>query len=449
MTTTSLAASANDVATAGKPNPVGQLVGYVKTSVVRTVDGCQELWSNHGRCNEIRKKMSQHRALVQEQWESEAVDSGVTMTKQDIKQRLKSVQGGITYDDYIFLQKGKEDRGKVLNMGFLMWGAPKFLPYAMMFNPDMLPSPFQSVIPTTETSAQKLSRERSAAVIETLLAMEKNVVVNGMFAKMNIFGGKKREEQKAQLADITSRTASLMRAPQMQAATNTAVATNTGAGASLVLQQLESHLYSATEFTKSEKRCNQVPACIAKGLGNVIGGGGMFAAIAPSFLARGKVMGHIKKVADADEFITQSDIDLKSINKRLLKEACNERLIGGPNRSEDELRSNLQDWLNLVVTQPAARLQKAAAANGAGPDPASSSASSLSVPSLYYNENLARLALMGYYSCVSVRDARSASVLPRLLFGGSSIQQGSSTSSSGSEQVGEVTAKRKFFSRSQ
>jgi hypothetical protein len=178
-------------------------------------------------------------------------------------------------------------------------------------------------------------------------------------------------------------------------------------------------------------------------LGNVIGGGGMFAAIAPSFLARGKVLGHIKKVADADDFITQSAIDLKSINKRLLKEACNERLIGGPNRSEDELRSNLQDWLNLVVRQPAAKLQKAAAASSSNaPDAA---------PSLYYNENLARLSLMAYYSCVSVRDARSLCVLPRLLFGGSSIQQGSSSSgSSDNNLAGELTpAKRHFFSRSE
>jgi hypothetical protein len=145
---------------AAKSNPVGQLVGYVKTSVVRTVDGCQELWSNHGRCNDIRRKMKQHSDGVREQWETDAADSGVTnpMTKQEIKQRLKSVQGGITYDDYIFLQKGKEDRGKVLNMGFLMWGAPKFLPYALMFNPDMLPSPFQSVLASTESAAQKMAR---------------------------------------------------------------------------------------------------------------------------------------------------------------------------------------------------------------------------------------------------------------------------------------------------
>jgi hypothetical protein len=189
VSTPAASVSVSAAATSSTPNPVGQLVQYVKTSVVRTVDGCGELWSNHGRCNDIRKKMQQHRDAVREQWETDAIDSGVSMTKQDIKQRLKSVQGGITYDDYTFLSKGKEDRGKVMNMVFLMWGAPKFLPYALMFNPDMLPSPFQSVLPTSESVAQKMSRERSAAVIETLLAMEKQAVVDGMFAKVNIFGG--------------------------------------------------------------------------------------------------------------------------------------------------------------------------------------------------------------------------------------------------------------------
>lgn len=422
VSTPAASVSVSAAATSSTPNPVGQLVQYVKTSVVRTVDGCGELWSNHGRCNDIRKKMQQHRDAVREQWETDAIDSGVSMTKQDIKQRLKSVQGGITYDDYTFLSKGKEDRGKVMNMVFLMWGAPKFLPYALMFNPDMLPSPFQSVLPTSESVAQKMSRERSAAVIETLLAMEKQAVVDGMFAKVNIFGGKKREAQKVQLAAISSCTATLMHSPQVQCA----------AGASLVLQRLEPHLFRKTEFTRSEQRLSQVPACIVKGLESVIGGGGMFAAIAPTFLARGKVMGHIRKVADADDFISQSAIDLNSINKRLLKEACNERLIGGPNRSEEELRSNLQDWLNLVVRQPAARLQETA-----------SSTDSSSTPSLYYNDNLARLSLMAYFSCVSARDARSQSVLPRLLFGGSTTatvqQQGSSDSN----------AKRNFFSRSE
>jgi hypothetical protein len=34
--------------------------------------------------------------------------------------------------------------------------------------------------------------------------MEKSVVVNGMFAKLDIFGGKKAGENSAQLAEITS-----------------------------------------------------------------------------------------------------------------------------------------------------------------------------------------------------------------------------------------------------
>ena len=52
-------------------NPVGQLVGYVKDSVVRTVDGTKEMWSNHGRCKEIRGKQKEHREKLKNEWEFE------------------------------------------------------------------------------------------------------------------------------------------------------------------------------------------------------------------------------------------------------------------------------------------------------------------------------------------------------------------------------------------
>jgi hypothetical protein len=41
---------------------------------------------------------------------------------------------------------------------------------------------------------------------------------------------------------------------------------------------------------------------------------------------------------------------------------------------------------------------------------------------LYYNGNLARIALMGYYGLQAVQDSRCASALPRLVFAGQ--QQG-------------------------
>lgn len=368
---------------ASKTNPVNQVVGYVKKSVVGTIDGCGELWSNHGRCNEIRKKIKLHRDVLQQ----DLISAGV-LDKQEIKDKVKAVQGGITYDDYIFLQKGKEDRGKVLNMGFLMWGAPRFLPYAMMFNPNMLPSPFaRHEKGSTESASQQLSRERSAAVLQTLLAMEKSAVTSGMLAKVNIFGGKKRKQEQDQLLDLKTRAGRLMQQPQVSSAH--------------VMDCLEPHLYAAN-FTRSEQRLCQVPAAVVKGIGACVGGGGgIFASVLPTFLARGKILGHIRKVADADDFLLQANVDLASINYRLLKEACSERLIGGPGRSEEELRQHLDEWLNVVVRQPA---EKVAAVQKTGAP-------------CEFNDNLARMALMGYHSCLAVRDPRCASLMPRLLLG--------------------------------
>jgi len=108
----------------GGGNPVMQLVGYVKDSVVRTVDGCGLLWKNHQRCNDIRSKQKTHREKLQSKWEMEG-----RMTPEEMKNKLKMVNGGITYDEFTFLGKGKEDRGKLMNVVFLMVGAPRFLPY--------------------------------------------------------------------------------------------------------------------------------------------------------------------------------------------------------------------------------------------------------------------------------------------------------------------------------
>ena len=40
----------------GGGNVVVQLVGFVKDSFVRTIDGTKEMWGNHGKCKAIRAK---------------------------------------------------------------------------------------------------------------------------------------------------------------------------------------------------------------------------------------------------------------------------------------------------------------------------------------------------------------------------------------------------------
>ena len=86
------------------------MVGFVKDTVSRTVTGCGELWSNHGHCNEIRNKMKAHRLRIKEAWTEKGLYSPNSQyTPKQLNQQLEAITGGISYEEYAFLQKGKED----------------------------------------------------------------------------------------------------------------------------------------------------------------------------------------------------------------------------------------------------------------------------------------------------------------------------------------------------
>lgn len=368
----------------GGGNPIVQMAGYVKDSVVRTVEGCGQLWKNHKHCNELRAKQKEHREKIQMKWEMEG-----RMSKEEMKERLKSANGGITYGEYAFLVKGKEDRSKLMNMVFLMWGAPRFLPYALMFYPEMLPSPF-SPLPSgsqRESGLEKLSRERSMAVVETLLQMEKDSKIIPAISKLNIFGRKAQEKQMDFMGMVGNATAKALMASGARGPF----------GAQVVTSTFDDAMYSTTEFTRAEKRLVTVPKAVIRGVSTAIEGPNFVNNFLPNFMARGKVVSHLKKVTDADEFLVNESIDLDTLESTHLIEACSERLIGGPRRSDEELRKSLGEWLNLSVVQPAARVQRTGE---------------------YFNSNLARLALLCYYAVDATRDPRSASYLPRLLYQG-------------------------------
>jgi LETM1-like protein len=362
---------------ASSGNVVVQLVGYVKTSIVKTVDGCGQLWRNHGRCNDIRKKIQSHRDGIKIGWEDEAS----TPLSQAQKERLKTLVGGISYEEYIFLQQGKDDRSKVMNLMFLMWGAPRFLPYALMFNPDMLPSPFRERA-TGESVWVTQSRERSTAVVQALLNLERDARVTPALAKLNFLGKKKQEEAKVQLLRVIDDMAHLLSSPLRPPA-----------GAAQLLAQLKTSLYrDESDFTRAEKRLCHVPKSLVQGINGVLNGGtgGILAAVQPNFLTRGRVIGHILKVAESDDFLITNHMNLTHIPKRFLQEACSERLMGVLGLSTDELRQQLGDWLSLNTP-----------VEGAG---------------AHYNDNVARLALMGYYSCWAARGDQAALRLAPLLY---------------------------------
>lgn len=377
-------------ATESDGNVVTQLFGYVKDSVTRTVTGTQEMWSNHGRCKEIRAKQKDYREKLKSQWELQEKN----LSPKEMKRRLAAVNGGITYDEFVFLSKGKEDRGRLMNMVFLMWGAPKFFPYALMFYPNLLPSPFAPLPDASgmETKLEKLSRQRSHAVISTLVNLENEARSVPYLAKLNVFGKKKQERRMIAVDNLGRSIASVMGAAGVAG----------GAGAELVLEKLEGLLYKkGEEFNRGDKRLVVVPGAIIVGLMNSISGPGVLNGVMPNFMRRGTVVAHVQKIAETDNFLVNEKVSLEGLSTSRLLEACNDRMIGGTGRSDEELRQDLSNWLDLAVVKPNQRIETT------GEE---------------FNENLARTALMGYYSLEAARDPRNASYLPRILFQGQLLQ---------------------------
>jgi hypothetical protein len=374
----------------GGGNVVFQLAGYVKDSMVRMVDGTKEMWTNHGRCNEIRTKQKIYRERLKKQWELEEHD----MSAKDMRQRLAKINGGISYDEYDFLIRGKEDRGKLMNMMFLMWGAPRFFPYAMMFFPDILPSAFAPLPDASgkETKLEKLSRIRSHAVIKTLLAMENEAKTIPVLGKINVFGKKAQARRMDEIDSLAKTVGQIM---------TTTKGTSSDTTPGIILNTMEEFLYKTTPFSRAEQRLVNVPKCITSGFMSALPMQNLSPVISimPNFLKRGQILNHIQKVSDVDNFLVGEKVNVQELSKARLLEACIDRMIDVPGRSEEELRRQLLEWLNLAVIQPIGRTQQTGE---------------------FYNENLGRLALMSHYSIIGARDDRSASYLPRFMLQGQS-----------------------------
>ncbi|KAG7364421.1 LETM1-like protein [Nitzschia inconspicua] len=368
-------------------NPLAQLIGYAKDSFVRTIDGTKEMWTNHGRCKEIRAKQQDYREKLKKRWEFEEKD----LTPKEMKERLAKVNGGITYDEFVFLIKGKEDRGKLMNLGFLMWGAPRFFPYALMFYPEILPSPFAPLPDTStkETKLQKLSRERSHAVLRTLIAIENEAKAVPALAKLNFFGKKGQARRMDEMDSLGKTIGQIMTTSGIESGAD---------GAKVVMNTMENLLYKKGEdFTRAEKRLVTVPKSIATGIMNAVSGPNLFQTVMPHFLRRGQVLNHLQKLAEIDNFLVNENIDLNGLSTARLLEACSDRMIGGPGRTDEELRQDLNVWLELAVNQPTQRIGQSGE---------------------YFNENLARTALLSFYLVCGAGDSRSTSYLPRLMYQG-------------------------------
>jgi len=407
--------------TGGKENPVSQLATFVRTQAVRMKDGTVQLYTNHKVCNSIREKQRSYAELRSDPTAK--------------KKRPSPNGGGITYEEYDFLQRGKEDRGKLGSLGFMMCFAPNFLPYAMMFNPAMMPSTFmppggvprKKGVSTGEDRFDLKSRVRSHAVVRAMIDLEQSARGASSLANMNPVGKAKTLRSMQRIGRICDACGTLLLGGGGGASSSS------GPDAILAVLERSGDLYSVEPLKKGQSQLVDVPSAVIMGLGRSLEVHKPPNYLTPTFLVRGQVLNQIKRVADADEFLVNQNVDLRELRGDLLERACSSRLIGGPGRDEDELRDGLRDWLRAVETDPRERISRSAA-GGTGEDPSSSSdVSAKSEPKLHYNANLARAAIMCRNAVDSARDDRSASFLPRMMFQGSTKR---GTSGGGSEDSG-------------
>merc|ERR1711935_991671 len=155
---------------------------------------------------------------------------------------------------------------------------------------------------------------------------------------------------------------------------------------------MENILYSANPITRAEERFVNVPKCINNGIVAAIDGPNIIKSFMPNFMKRGQILSHVEKLNDIDNFLVDEKIDLNDLSTARLLEACSARMIGGPGWTDKEMREHLNHWLELGVHQPTKRVEETGE---------------------FFNSNLAKMGLMGYYCISGARDGRSASYLSR------------------------------------
>jgi len=369
------------VATSPK-DALAQIPGQIKKTLVQFKNGSIQLYTNHQKCSQIRAKQ---RAFVKAKKDN--------MPKEERKNipNYYPTAGGISYSDFDFLQKGKVDRVKVLQMGLMMAYGSNYIPYVFMFAPDMLPGPLQPATRAVEETWNAISRERSHAVVSTLLALERGAHVVNPLTKLNPFGGKASRRTMARLDAMGKYGATLL----------TTKGFNGIAGADMVMELFKEQIYTtpfvSTFFNRGDKTgIKTVPKCIIRGVSRMLEAPN-FSNIWPTFFLRGKVINHLQTLSLSDEFLVAHNVDLDSLSNEEIAEACSRRLIGGKDVEEKYLREGLASWLDLVVKEPTQEVQRTG---------------------LEYNANLARLALLCYHAVDGARDARVSSTLPRLLHQG-------------------------------
>lgn len=460
-TPTTESTTATTSTTSAKSNPISQIAGFFKDNIIRLKNGTVQLYTNHKVCNTIRSKQKEYIAA-----NPKPTDAVYQKT-------------GITFEEYKFLNQGKDDRGKVLNLVFMAFFSPNFLPTAFFFFPNVLPSQFSPKPPTQCNKYETISRERAHAVIQTLLEIEKEA--KNIPTSINPFGISKLWKNRERMEVVNQRAQQFLcishnytdgNQHKNDITTTTPASSSSFVNEERILKALSNDIFTNEKPDRSRTRLTFIPKALIKGLAQAIDANiitakgtsgtqkGPLSSLTPPFMVRNKVLTHLKMVTDADEFLVNERIDLNSLSGDILMDVCNERMIGTPGTSEADLRTALSKWLNLTVVRPSHNrllsslssisisgestvtnmginhnyvasndklvVEAAAApADNKGRDeraPITTAFASTTstvggnTKESFYNSNLAKFVLLCYNAVDGTRDTRSASALPRSLY---------------------------------
>ena len=350
------------------------LGNFLKGELKFCVEAPMKMWRAHGRCNDIRAKQRSFRESLRSEWLEHGADS------KDVDQRLKTVHGGISYEEFEFLQRGKEDRQKLLSLMVCSVFSPKVLvPISWIAPVNAWPSHFQRPkLGMGETPLETLSRVRSHAVLQMILHIEKECTTRFQ----NPFKSRTIRPQTLAMRNIVTKAVNLFMSGNLNPDS--------------VLKCIDNKVYLKEEPKRGKGMITSIADPVVKWFGPMINGETRFYdAMVPTILTRGFLASYLTRVKEADEFLVEQGVDIETLSTKTIVDACNARMIGTLGRTDMELKQQLREWLEHTTIGPTKRVQTTGEC---------------------FNGHLARSALMTYFALDAVRDERSASRLPRLLF---------------------------------
>ncbi|CAM9338992.1 unnamed protein product [Hapterophycus canaliculatus] len=279
---------------------------------------------------------------------------------QDIRKRVKAGHV-MTYAEHAHLERGANDRRKLLQYIIAYSISPKNFVYVVWYVPGLLPSTFEKPH-AIRAKYHRLALDRATATLEGISALENQLLKAELALK-----GKPRE--------AGSRPAKKIEKLEMQR--EMALQALEAGSKREAFEKFQQHMVipiptpptpeAGAKSGKSKKEnkpqklklppaCKGVPGVAIKALGKGTGLSGWWH-VAPGFYVRYCLHERLRDLGKMDDVLRS--VSLESLNEKDLKEACNARAIDVGNRlggdsDPQELRRSLGEWLELTSAEVAA-----------------------------------------------------------------------------------------------